>query len=506
MKFSLWGAIMIKRFFWFMLFVVSTPLVMAQQNTPPHYSTPNLTLDPGNPVSDLAYNPDGSVLAAASGQQVTLWDTATGELLRMLPTENNVRRLAFTSEGSRIVAAVEPDQLVVWNINFNYEVEITNFQFEIVDFAVAPNANTLALILDPQNGIYSRIVVMTDLTAIRSGEMELRELSTDVDKLGDWSELAFDPSGRYLGVGVWHPMPNTGYETPDEASVYVWDIQQNTLPRRYFAEFAAPITEVQFTSDGSFLLAGSFAMLGWEVETDELYQVLDGRDETGLGIGGELTASAQMEFGLANELENLRTRVNLRNWRTGETLAVFRREAPPLQGGFSGDTYPLIRIPVAVSSDGSQLATVDPSGVISLWNLVDLLETEPETAISIIAYCDELEQAPPNIAADQPVSIIWSWFATTIPLLWDHRSSADYEVTLDVEAVQVTSLSPIRRDPANDNHWTLYYRADVGVLERGTHTVSYRVTWRVPISDGLAEFGPGTTREENTGQCQFTVR
>jgi WD40 repeat protein len=499
---------MIRRFFLPVLVVLSISMGIEAQNAPPDYSMPDFVLEPGSSVYDVAYSPDGTTLASASGQVVTLWDTARGDVLQTLPTENNVRRVAITPEGSRIIAAVEPDQLYVWDVYNNYSSDITSFPYEIIDFAVAPNANTLALILDQGDGNYSRIVGMSDLTALRSGNVELRELSANVDKLGDWSSLEFDPTGRYLAVGVWHPMPNTGYETPDEASVYIWDTHQNSAPRRYYAEFEAPITDVQFSSDGTSLLAGSWTLLNWNVANGEMaYHVLDGVDETGLAVGGDFVASAEMTLMPESELERARTRVTLRNWETGETLARFQREGPPLQmDGFSGGPYNLIRVPIAMRSDGTQLAIVDRDGVISLWNLENLITAELENSVNIVAYCDQMNQNPPIVTATQPVTILWSWYAVTIPQVWDHRASAIYEVALDGQAITYYSASPIRRDHANDNHWTVYYRANVGTLEAGVHTITYRVTWRNPISDGLAEFGPGSAEEENTGQCQFTVQ
>jgi hypothetical protein len=304
-------------------------------------------------------------------------------------------------------------------------------------------------------------------------------------------------------------MPNTGYETPEEASVYVWELGQNISPRRYYAGFPSPITEVEFSPDGAFLFASSNNLLGWKIEEEELtYLTFGGVNETGLAIGGNFAASAEMVVVPADELERGRTPVNLRDWTTGKTLAVFHRAGPPLEsGGFSGGPYPLIRVPVKLNSSGTQLATVDPIGVISLWNLNGLFEPETEMDVRIFAYCDELGSTPSIVAVDQPVTIIWSWFTTTIPQIWDHRAAAEYEVTLDGEPLTDYFLeNPIRRDPANDNHWTLYYGAAVGTLAPGTHLVTYRVTWLQPISDGLDEFGPGTTQEENRGQCQFTVR
>jgi hypothetical protein len=206
--------------------------------------------------------------------------------------------------------------------------------------------------------------------------------------------------------------------------------------------------------------------------------------------------------------------VILRNWKTGETLAFFQRAVPPIQGtttpsagGGGGDAgNQVFRVPVAINADGTQLATVDPSGIISLWKIQIQPDTEPKNGINLFAYCDTLRQKPASIASNQPITIIWSWFARTIPLVKDHWQSANYDVKLDGAVLQVTSVGPIRRDPTNNNHWTLYYRANVGTLKPGPHVITYNLTWKNRISDGFTAFGPGTTQESNTGTCQFTVK
>jgi WD40 repeat protein len=54
------------------------------------------------PVSDLAFAPDGKTLAATDDHAVSLWDVATGKLLRRLETPSYPHCLAFSADGKRL--------------------------------------------------------------------------------------------------------------------------------------------------------------------------------------------------------------------------------------------------------------------------------------------------------------------------------------------------------------------------------------------------------------------
>jgi WD40 repeat protein len=494
---------MTKRCFLMLLFFAFVSSATAQQNTYQIFSTPDFTLDTGSPVSDVAYSPEGRVLASASGQTVTLWDTATGQILHSASTEGDVLRLKFIADGSMLVASVAPDQLYIWNTSLEESLGIIRNGLPLVDFDIAPDSDTVAQISETPTG---NLISLFSLDDTLNGGVEMRDLALDVGVGQQLKSVAFDPTGRYLAAGVWYEIIfGAPIERPNESLIYVWDIVQNSPPRRYHANITAPITQVQFSPDGTSLFAASYNLMAWEVAQDEIaFLVQDGNYDTGLAVGGSFVASAQPVLFRQDEIDNARTPVILRRWQTGETLAIFRRAAAPAEP-FGGEGPPLSRVPIALKRNGTQMATVDPGGVISLWNLGILLDTPQPATANVVAYCDALGETPAPIAANQPVTIIWSWFATTIPLVEDHRRAADYTITLDGEPIPNSRLSPIQRDPANDNHWTLYYRAPVGLLEPGAHTVTYHLTWQVPITDGLDEFGPGTAQEDNTGQCQFTV-
>lgn len=122
----------------------------------------------------------------------------------------------------------------------------------------------------------------------------------------------------------------------------------------------------------------------------------------------------------------------------------------------------------------------------------------------VFAECDAYPLAEPGVIYDTDrVTIFWSWYAKTLEDMQQHLDNANYSVTLNTATLPtVTRSEPVRRD---GNYW-VFYTADVGNLRPGHYEVGYLVTWDEPITDGYAEFGPGTANPRSSGICNFDVR
>ena len=134
-------------------------------------------------------------------------------------------------------------------------------------------------------------------------------------------------------------------------------------------------------------------------------------------------------------------------------------------------------------------------------------QTSSQSGVDVLAYCDTLSfglPAPRNLNAGATIDIYWSWFARTREQLQDHIDNAIYEVSIDgtrlsnwrLYAAQVTQ---------QDGDWYQYWFVPYGPLTTGEHVIQFRLTWREAISDGYAEFGPGTSNPSDEGSCTFTV-
>ncbi len=71
---------------------------------------------PGGPVARVALSPDGKTLAAAVGERVQRWDTATGEPAgEPIPVGGVPDYVAYSPEGSRLVTVTRTGQARVWD-------------------------------------------------------------------------------------------------------------------------------------------------------------------------------------------------------------------------------------------------------------------------------------------------------------------------------------------------------------------------------------------------------
>lgn len=122
----------------------------------------------------------------------------------------------------------------------------------------------------------------------------------------------------------------------------------------------------------------------------------------------------------------------------------------------------------------------------------------------ILAYCRQKNVRPPSPDTDDNIFIEWSWYVSRPEYMEDHLDHATYEVRLDGElledweqyATEMTTESGV---------YIVYWYYPVGKLDAGTHEVEYRLSWDDAITDGYADFGPGTANEVDTGSCTFNV-
>lgn len=124
--------------------------------------------------------------------------------------------------------------------------------------------------------------------------------------------------------------------------------------------------------------------------------------------------------------------------------------------------------------------------------------------VEVLAYCRQKGVRPPAITTADSVFVEWSWFVSRPELMDQHVENATYEVRLDGELLEDWEqyAEEVKQE---SGVWIIYWYYPVGRLDPGEHQVSYRVTWDETITDGYANFGPGTARESETGDCTLTV-
>ncbi len=127
--------------------------------------------------------------------------------------------------------------------------------------------------------------------------------------------------------------------------------------------------------------------------------------------------------------------------------------------------------------------------------------------VKVFAFCNDPAfgiPAPSNLTPGSTIQIFWAWFASTEAYLRQHMSNATHELRVNgapIENVNLYRLNPTRSGAQHVVYWYVPF----GPLEAGPHVITYRVTWRNPISDGYASYGPGTNTVFEEESCNFVV-
>jgi uncharacterized protein with WD repeat len=187
-----------------------------------------------NWVRSLAFSPDGSLLASGSYDPVVrLWRVNDGSLFKELVGHTGwVRSIVFSPDGNLLATASDDNTVRLWNIpsgdlskTLNQSVDGTRI------LAFSPDGSILAT-----SGIDNTIRFWN----VFDGKL-LRELTGHT---GWVRSLAFSPNGEYLASGAF------------DATVRLWSVADGSLlVTRH--EHASSVLGLAFSPDGTLLASGS---------------------------------------------------------------------------------------------------------------------------------------------------------------------------------------------------------------------------------------------------------
>jgi WD40 repeat protein len=204
-------------------------------------------------ITDVILLGNQRALGAASGNEVVLWDTETGEILRHYEHNAGINTIALMPNGEQFLAAASDGSLSLWNIATGVSVRsFTGNGSSISSIAISPNGLVAAtasrdgyvIFWDVLRGIEtSRVVVGSDVV---------------------WS-VAFNASGSKLAIGA------------SQGLIIVWDMARHSEIARYDLGTSHVFT-VAFSPDAQHLATGQddASVLVWRVYTlDELIDWVD---------------------------------------------------------------------------------------------------------------------------------------------------------------------------------------------------------------------------------------
>ncbi len=217
------------------------------------------------PVVAVAYSPNGTLLASASGSQVTLWDARSGEARHVLTAPSGkVISVTFSPDGGRVVAGTGDAQsptnsngtalFQVWDTRTGQPIAKSQGRLNTVtSVAFSPDGKTLA------SGSYFEMVQLWDAETGALKQKQEHHISFA-------STFAFSPDGTMLA-------------TPGEP-VRLWDMRTGKLQRTFTSprdnRNRGDLRAVTFSADGKTLVGATTekTLLLWDIRTGELRDTL----------------------------------------------------------------------------------------------------------------------------------------------------------------------------------------------------------------------------------------
>jgi WD40 repeat protein/DNA-binding SARP family transcriptional activator len=283
--------------------------------------------DPDTIGANIAFSPDGELLAASWASQVLVWEMADGELRWRLPGRivgmDTTDSLAFSADSARLAVANMDGQPKVWDMANGRELFALAGHESVTDgLAYSPDGRRLA------TGDSAGIVKIWDAATGR-------ELAT-LKHGGRVHGLAFSPDGRHLAAAG------------ADGRLVVWDTESGgtvlSLPT------SSGLYDIAYMPDGERLVSvhqDGTTML-WDAASGQPLLTLAGHLSTVISVSPSPDNIHVTTSGYDST-------VRIWDTRPGRELVTM-----PAHAGPAYDT--------AYSPDGTRLATAGADGTVKLWD------------------------------------------------------------------------------------------------------------------------------------------
>lgn len=357
-------------------------------------------------IATVAYSPDGRLIATSDGNDVRIWDAASGSQRFVLTApDQETSSPLFSPDGKWVATRSGEVATKLWNTETGRRItNITNGTAQ----AFSPDSLTVAVAVDGAVQLYD----------VKTGT-RTRVLENAAPP------VSFSPNGKIVATIV--PSSEAfGLDSFRPAVIVLWNVATGVRLRELAAEVA-----------------------------------LAGRDRV-VGEKGHARVSSMVFSGDGNSLLSLGDYGAARLWdvATGRHLRCFRTEGYPDSVPVTAYSWAIDDSPALVSNLGGKLLAVSPNGPrIYVWN-ASTNRIEETIEIPFFAY----EHYSPrmmtlSLGPNGPRLLTWSYDSISKPgrtaLVWDLVSAQLTGVLRHPSWLTAAALSP------NANRATIAYRYDV---------------------------------------------
>ena len=275
-------------------------------------------------INEIAYSPDGDLLAVASFIGIWLYDARTGEELKLLSGHtSSVKSVSFSPDGSTLASGSLDATVRLWSVETGRHLRtLSGHTSWVYSVSYSPDGLTLA------SGSFDDTV---RLWSVETGR-HLRTLSGHAS--GVYS-VSYSPDGLTLASGSWQ-------------EIRLWSVETGRHLRT-LSGHTSWVNSVSYSPDGSTLASGS------DDTTVRLWSVGTGRHLRTLGHTGWVWSVSYSPDGLTLASGSWQE-IHLWSVETGRHLRTL-----------SGHTRSVNS--VSYSPDGLTLASASWDGTVFLWEL-----------------------------------------------------------------------------------------------------------------------------------------
>ncbi|MBZ0148457.1 MAG: caspase family protein [Pseudorhodoplanes sp.] len=223
-------------------------------------------------VSSVVFSPDGRTVLSGSGSDpwirghraaMRLWDAATGQLLRTFSGHSNdVHSVAFSPDGSRALSGSWDNTIKLWEVNGGRLVR--TFEGHKSPWANSiSRVNSVAFSPDGASVASGGIDNTAKLWSVSTGRL----LHTFQGHSGSVNSVAFSPDGSKV------------LSASDDNTLKLWSVVTGQLLRTFGGQ-SSSVNSVSVSPDGSRFLSGGEdrTVKLWDLTSGRLLQVFSGHE------------------------------------------------------------------------------------------------------------------------------------------------------------------------------------------------------------------------------------
>ena len=208
-----------------------TPTVIVQSAE----TKPKIQFNSWEIVHDLAYSPDGLLLAISAGDKVRIYDATSLDEKLDIPVGSWTNRLSFHPFLPLIVLAVRDGTIQFWNASTGDLVcQFTSHEKGSNSLSIHPDGKILAT---TGTDITSRL---WDISSLEDGACNIREIGSFIGESFSSPDVAFAPDGKSIAL-------------VDLSNIRLRDSNDRKLIA--LLESDLPIFDIAFSPDGRWLAA-----------------------------------------------------------------------------------------------------------------------------------------------------------------------------------------------------------------------------------------------------------